>query len=203
MIHEHERIQALVTKAAGLLTGSSFAAWWSWSLIADVAGSVAQGTREAGAALAPVRPPTLAEVAAAQGMITWLLFVAASLLGAAVWAGKHANDDPASRWTKTFLRAASGAAAWGIVWAAVELHYGMDPLLVGASCILAGLLSELMTAGAVKVAGQIAANPLRAWRYYREGKIAEIEDHRAFQERRDAEKKALDDTWQRRNREEH
>lgn len=193
----------VVMKAAGILTGGSLAAWWSGTLVASVASGIARNTSEAGNLAQVARPPTLAEVAAAQGTITWLLFVAFALLGAGVWAAQHSTSDPSRKWADRFLRAAVGATGWGIVVAAVELHFGVDPLLVGASCVMAGLLSELLTNGAVKVAGQVAANPLRAWRYYREGKLADLaETDRAEREtevRKTREREVLDETW-RRNR---
>jgi len=67
----------ILTKAAGVVAGGGLAAWWSLILAADVAGHVERATMAAGNLTQAARPPTLAEVAAAQGTITWLLFIAA------------------------------------------------------------------------------------------------------------------------------
>lgn len=150
----------LAKEALGVTLGSTLAVAWS-SAWAQTAAPVLTSRR-----------PTLAEVAAAQGMITWSLFLAAALLGAATWAGRRATEGE----DRSLVRAAIRSTGWGFATALIMIAFDFRAEIVGGSVYVAGILAELLTVGVIKIGGQIAANPLRAWRYYRAGRAAYFDD---------------------------
>jgi hypothetical protein len=150
----------MLLKIAGDLAGSAIAAAWT---IAAVAGG-------------PIRTlPTLHEAMAAQGIITWLLFFALALFGAAAWIARDTADLSSERSgseVRRAVRALIRSAAWGFAVSMVGIYYEIHPLLVGFLVFITGIVADWLTETVTKMFVYVAANPVRAFRAWRIGRLA-------------------------------
>ncbi len=147
----------MIEKVVGIAVGGTLAAGLS-SLIAQTSHIAGGGVASAS--------PTLADSVAAQGVVTWLLLVAIALLGAA-----------ASRPTdhESIVRVALRSVGCGLTAATILFAFDVNPWFVIGAVYVAAVISELIVRGLWTFATQVAVNPLRAIRYYRAGRLAEIE----------------------------
>lgn len=164
---------------------------WSWvSAQARVAGDVVGGTLAAVWMFAAQmqlptvqpnivpRPPTIADSVAAHGVVSWMLFLSIALLGAATWLVVRRDREPRPEESimRRIVEATVAATGWGVMTALFGMWRGWDPLLIGWVIYPVSIVADLFTQGLTVLVKQIMKNPVKALRYYRIGRTADLLD---------------------------
>lgn len=118
-------------------------------------------------AAAAVASVTLGDVVAAQGAITWMLYLAASQLGSAAYlARKQKSIDDRENVFIVGMR----SAGWGFVVALACNGYGIRPEYTGSFVFIAGMAAAWLTEAVFVVARGFAKNPLQYIDDFRNGR---------------------------------
>jgi hypothetical protein len=113
---------------------------------------------------------TLGDAVIAQGVITWLLFMAASQLGAGTYLSRKRK--PGERLREAPFAVSVRALGWGLTVALFGTGYEVRPEFVGVAVFVAGLGAEWLTEAVFVLAVQFARNPLQFIDDFRMGRAA-------------------------------